>query len=168
MDVLIPNLGDIDEVEVIEITVSPGDQVQENDGLIVIESDKASMEVPCPSDGVVEEILVTVGDMVGEGHLVAKIRELDVTNSEQSDLQELPDISGEESVTNGIASPNRIDFLIPDLGNTSRATVKELSCKPGQKVTAGSKLILLEADEEELEITSEFDGVLVDVCVSEY
>ena len=167
MDVLIPNLGDIDEVEVIEITVSPGDQVQENDGLIVIESDKASMEVPCPSDGVVEEILVTVGDMVGEGHLVAKIRELDVTNSEQSDLQELPDISGEESVTNDIASPNRIDFLIPDLGNTSRATVKELLCKPGQKVTAGSKLILLEADEEELEITSEFDGVLVDVCLSE-
>ena len=47
MDVLIPNLGDIDEVEVIEITVSPGDQVQENDGLIVIESDKASKEVPC-------------------------------------------------------------------------------------------------------------------------
>jgi len=167
MDVLIPNLGDIDEVEVIEITVSPGDQLQKNDSLIVIESDKASMEVPCPSDGVVEEILVTVGDMVGEGHLVAKIRELDVTNSEQSDLQELPDISGEESVTNDIASPNRIDFLIPDLGNTSRATVKELLCKPGQKVTAGSKLILLEADEEELEITSEFDGVLVDVCLSE-
>ena len=87
MDVLIPNLGDIEEVEVIEITVSPGDQVQENDGLIVIESDKASMEVPCPSDGVVEEILVTVGDMVGEGHLVAKIRALDGTNSEQSDLK---------------------------------------------------------------------------------
>ena len=167
MDVLIPNLGDIDEVEVIEITVSPGDQVQENDGLIVIESDKASMEVPCPSDGVVEEILVTVGDMVGEGHPVAKIRALDGTNSEQSDLQELPDISGEESATNDVASPNRIDFLIPDLGNTSLATVKELLCKPGEKITAGSKLILLEADEEELEITSEFDGVLIDVCVSE-
>ena len=167
MDVLIPNLGDIDEVEVIEITVSPGDQVKENDGLIVIESDKASMEVPCPSDGVVEEILVTVGDMVGEGHPVAKIRALDGTNSEQSDLQELPDISGEESATNDVASPNRIDFLIPDLGNTSLATVKELLCKPGEKITAGSKLILLEADEEELEITSEFDGVLIDVCVSE-
>ena len=167
MDVLIPNLGDIDEVEVIEITVSPGDQVQENDGLIVIESDKASMEVPCPSDGVVEEILVTVGEMVEEGHLVAKISALDGTNSEQSDLQELPDISGEENIANDIASPNRIDFLIPDLGNTSRATVKELLCKPGQKITAGSKLILLEADEEELEITSEFDGVLIDVCVSE-
>ena len=167
MDVLIPNLGDIDEVEVIEITVSPGDQVQENDGLIVIESDKASMEVPCPSDGVVEEILVAVGDMVGEGHLVAKIRALEGTNSEQSDLQELPDISGEENIANDIASPNRIDFLIPDLGNTSRATVKELLCKPGQKITAGSKLIMLEADEEELEITSEFDGVLIDVCVSE-
>ena len=167
MDVLIPNLGDIDEVEVIEITVSPGDQVQENDGLIVIESDKASMEVPCPSDGVVEEILVAVGNMVGEGHLVAKIRTLEGTNSEQSDLQELPDISGEENIANDIASPNRIDFLIPDLGNTSRATVKELLCKPGQKISAGSKLILVEADEEELEITSEFDGVLIDVCVSE-
>ena len=92
MDVLIPGLGDIDEVEVIEITVSPGDQVQENDGLIVIESDKASMEVPCPSDGVVEEIFVKVGDMVEEGHLVAKIKARDGTNSEQADLQEVSDI----------------------------------------------------------------------------
>ena len=106
MDVLIPNLGDIDEVEVIEITVSPGDQVQENDGLIVIASDKASMEVPCPSDGVVEEILVTVGDMVGEGDLVAKIRELVGTNSEQSDLQKLPDISGEENIANEPSKDN--------------------------------------------------------------
>ena len=98
MDVLIPGLGDIDEVEVIEITVSPGDQVQENDGLIVIESDKASMEVPCPCDGEVEEIFVKVGDMVEEGHLVSKIKALDGTNSEQADLQEVSDIPIEENL----------------------------------------------------------------------
>ena len=165
MDVLIPGLGDIDEVEVIEITVSPGDQVQENDGLIVIESDKASMEVPCPSDGVVEEIFVKVGDMVEEGHLVAKIKALDGTNSEQADLQEVSDTPIEENLADDVANSNQIDFLIPDLGGASHAIVKELLCEPGQDISAGSNLILLETEEEQLAITSEFDGVLTNVLV---
>ena len=61
MDVVIPSLGDIDEVEVIEICVSVDDEVEENEGIIVIESDKASMEVPSPAGGIVREDLRVLG-----------------------------------------------------------------------------------------------------------
>ena len=85
MDVLIPGLGDIDEVEVIEICASVDDAIEENEGIIVIESDKASMEIPSPAGGIITEICVSLGEMVAEGHLVAKV---DV--SSDLELEEVP------------------------------------------------------------------------------
>ena len=72
-EVAIPDIGDAEDVEVIEICVSPGDDVAENDALIVIESDKASMEVPAPFAGAVAEILVAVGDRVNAGDAIARV-----------------------------------------------------------------------------------------------
>ena len=63
----VPDIGDEQEVEVIEILVSPGDEVNENDSLIVLESDKAAMEIPSPKAGVIKEILVKVGAQVSQG-----------------------------------------------------------------------------------------------------
>ena len=65
--VQVPDIGDEQEVEVIEILVSPGDEVNENDSLIVLESDKAAMEIPSPKAGVIKEILVKVGAQVSQG-----------------------------------------------------------------------------------------------------
>jgi len=72
-EVRVPDIGDIDAVDVIEVLVSPGDTVAEGDSLIVLESDKASMDVPAPVAGVVSEIMVSVGDQVSEGTTVAKM-----------------------------------------------------------------------------------------------
>lgn len=69
-DVLVPDIGDFKDVEIIEVNVSEGDEVGENDPLITLESDKASMEVPSPHSGKVVEIKVSVGDKVSEGSLV--------------------------------------------------------------------------------------------------
>ena len=77
VEVHIPDIGDIDEVEVIEICVAAGDSVGPEDSLIVIESDKASMEVPAGLSGIVESITVKVGDQVGQGQLIARITEAD-------------------------------------------------------------------------------------------
>ena len=74
MDILIPNLGDIDEVEGTEVCVAAGEAVAADTPLIVIESDKASMEVPAGVSGTVNEILLSVGDQVGEGTLIARPR----------------------------------------------------------------------------------------------
>ena len=72
-EVTIPDIGDAEEVEVIEICVSPGDAVAENDALIVIESDKASMEVPSPFAGTVSEVLVALADRVNAGDAIVRL-----------------------------------------------------------------------------------------------
>ena len=69
-EVRVPDIGDFDAVEVIEILVQPGDQVAPEDPLITLESDKATMDVPAPFAGTVESLAVTVGDSVSEGDLI--------------------------------------------------------------------------------------------------
>src|SRR4051794_16668476 len=70
VEVKVPDIGDFKEVEVIEVLVKPGDRVAVDQSLITVESDKASMEIPCNQAGVVRELKVKVGDKVAEGSLV--------------------------------------------------------------------------------------------------
>ena len=71
-DVLVPDLGE-DEVEVIELCVSPGDSVEAEDALVTVESDKASMDVPAPFAGTLKELCVKVGDKISHNDLLAKL-----------------------------------------------------------------------------------------------
>ncbi len=72
-EIRVPEIGDFEDVEVIEVLVAAGDSVQREDSLVTIESDKASMEIPSPFSGVIGEVAVSVGDRVGEGALLARI-----------------------------------------------------------------------------------------------
>lgn len=74
IDVEVPDIGDEEDVEIIEILVSKGDSVSAEDGLITLETDKATMDVPCPQDGEIEEMLVKVGDKVSQGSVIAKLK----------------------------------------------------------------------------------------------
>ncbi|MGM7448683.1 dihydrolipoyllysine-residue acetyltransferase [Idiomarina sp. ST20R2A10] len=74
IDVEVPDIGDEEDVEIIEILVSKGDSVSAEDGLITLETDKATMDVPCPEDGEIEEMLVEVGDKVSQGSVIAKLK----------------------------------------------------------------------------------------------
>ncbi len=65
-DIPVPDIGDFDEVEIIEVLVSPGDTIAAEDSLITLESDKASMEIPSPEGGTVKEVKVKVGQKVKE------------------------------------------------------------------------------------------------------
>ncbi|HIP80802.1 MAG TPA: dihydrolipoyl dehydrogenase [Leucothrix mucor] len=75
IEINIPNIGDFDEVEVIEVLASKGDSIQAEDSLITVESDKASMEIPSPTAGVITDIKVAVGDKVKQGSLIAMLEE---------------------------------------------------------------------------------------------
>lgn len=88
-DVLVPDIGDFKDVEIIEINVSQGDEVGENDPLITLESDKASMEVPSPHSGKVLEIKVSVGDKVSEGSLVCTM-EMEGGGASESAAEDAP------------------------------------------------------------------------------
>lgn len=73
VDVKVPNIGDFENVPIIEIQVKPGDEVNADDPLITLESDKASMDVPSPAKGKVAEILVAIGDKVSEGRAILRL-----------------------------------------------------------------------------------------------
>ncbi|HWT25296.1 MAG TPA: biotin/lipoyl-containing protein, partial [Solirubrobacteraceae bacterium] len=72
-DVLVPDIGDFSDVPIIEIMVSAGDTVAVEDPLVTLESDKATMDVPSPVEGVVQEVKVSVGDAVSEGSLLLTV-----------------------------------------------------------------------------------------------
>ncbi len=72
-EIILPDIGDFDEVEIIEVLVQPGDAVALDDSLITLESDKASMEIPSTEAGVIQEIKVKVGDRVSQGDTIAVI-----------------------------------------------------------------------------------------------
>ena len=74
-DLAVPDIGDFEAVEVIEVAVRPGAEVKPEDTLIVLESDKASMDIPAPAGGVVREVFVKVGDFVSQGSPMLKLEE---------------------------------------------------------------------------------------------
>ena len=74
-DVLVPDIGDFKDIPVIEVLVKPGDHVKAEESLITLESDKATMEVPAPFDGVIKELRVKVGDDVSEGTVILSLEE---------------------------------------------------------------------------------------------
>ncbi len=70
LEVKVPNIGDFDEVEIIEVLVAVGDKIAQEDSLITVESDKASMEIPAPAAGIVTSVKVSVGDNIAEGSII--------------------------------------------------------------------------------------------------
>lgn len=90
-EIKVPNIGDATNVEVIEILVSKGDQVKKDDSLITLESDKASMEIPSPTAGTVEDIKVKIGDRVSEGSVI-----LTISAAQEGQKEEPKEIKTEE------------------------------------------------------------------------
>ncbi|WP_323030414.1 biotin/lipoyl-containing protein, partial [Castellaniella sp.] len=81
VDLNVPDIGDFDSVEVIEILVKAGDTIQAEQSLITVESDKASMEIPAERGGVVKEILVKLGDKVSQGTPVVRVEAADAASA---------------------------------------------------------------------------------------
>ncbi len=88
VEIRVPDIGDVDKVDVIELLVAAGDTVKVDDGLITLESDKASMDVPTDVAGTVDELLVAVGDRVGEGDPIARLTVAEAGASEPEAVEE--------------------------------------------------------------------------------
>ena len=102
-EIAVPDIGDFDAVEVIEVLVGPGDAVEAEDSLITLESDKATMEVPSPVAGTIKEILIQPGDKVSEGTPLAKV---EVSGDAGGDAAEAPaDAAAEENASTPAETP---------------------------------------------------------------
>ena len=84
IEIKVPDIGDFDEVEIIEVLVAEGDSVEVNQDIITLESDKAAMEIPSPADGVIKELKVAVGQKVKQGDVIALAEAASTTTTEAS------------------------------------------------------------------------------------
>ncbi len=179
----VPDLGDAGDVEVIEIPVSVGQVVEVNDSLLVLESEKAAMEIPAPMAGVVKSIAVNLGDQVTTG---AEILTLEITETAASEpaeeaesaqpareeAQEQPETApAEDSSTvepppeSPAAASKIIDVAIPDLGTDDEVDVIEIHVQAGDSIAAEDSLLTLESDKAAMEVPSPHAGVVESVLV---
>ncbi|WP_417436089.1 dihydrolipoyllysine-residue acetyltransferase [Idiomarina abyssalis] len=124
IDVEVPDIGDEEDVEIIEILVSKGDSVSAEDGLITLETDKATMDVPCPEDGEIEEMLVNVGDKVSQGSVIAKLK---VSGGADDSEAEEDDSAKEDKSESGKESDKKSDDKDQDKGKDSGSSAKPSS-----------------------------------------
>jgi pyruvate dehydrogenase E2 component (dihydrolipoamide acetyltransferase) len=173
MDIKTPDLG-VDKAEVSEILVKVGDKVTKNQSLLVVESAKASVEVPSPVDGTIESILVTEGHTVQEGVSLftvsgASEEAAPVTKHEvveQVETAPTPITQSEQTVTREMAAPTSQSVEIPDLG-VDQAEVSEILVKVGDVVTVGQSLVVVESAKASVEIPSPLAGTVESISVNQ-
>jgi len=143
-NIYIPNIGDFDSVEVIEVMVKVGDEVKEEDALITVESDKASMDIPSPESGLVKSLDIKVGDIVKEGSLILSIEPQASKSIQQPETE--PKIEAQKQVAN----KTKVQPQSEDNVSDEEYDVAVLGSGPGGYTAAfraadlGKKVILIE------------------------
>ena len=185
-NMMVPDMGGAVDVEVIEICVAVGDVVSEGDSIVVVETDKASMEIPASSAGVIESILLKEGDTCNQGDVMVAIEAAVSAEASAS----APQVEAEvEPVAAAVVIPEEPSeavaaapsseaeteteteteqlALVPDLGGAVDVEVIEISVKVGDELAEGDSLIVLETDKASMEIPVDFDGTVLDIKVAE-
>lgn len=188
MEIKVPDLG-VDSAEVSEIMVKVGDVINVDDNIVLLESDKASVEVPATSAGTITAISLQIGDKVKEGDVILTIDSVDNSQSnttpveqsaQQTDQQadqskeakKIKETSATSSQAPSMAAPNQSQptsaeatYTLPDLGVDS-AEISEWLVKEGDTVTAEQPLVLVESDKASVEVPAPVSGKIVKFLVN--
>ena len=143
LEVRVPDIGDFADVPIIEVMVSPGDTVAEEDPLITLESDKATMDVPSPAAGTVGELKVSVGDTVSEGTVILTLEGAGADGATEDSKEQVAEPAAAEPAS---GDGQAIEVHVPDIGDFSDVPVIEVMVHPGDTVAEEDSLITLEYD----------------------
>ena len=162
-NVELPDIGDFDAVDIIEVLVKVGDSVNENDSIITLETDKATMEIPAPFAGKVAAISVKVGDKVAKGDLILTL-ESESENSEDAEANS--DNSNHRPVDkNSKSALSQKNVELPDIGDFDAVDIIEVLVKVGDSVNENDSIITLETDKATMEIPAPFAGKVAPLSV---
>ncbi|WP_286233452.1 dihydrolipoyllysine-residue acetyltransferase [Thalassotalea sediminis] len=177
--ILVPDVGG-DEVEVIEICVAVGDTLEADEGIVTVETDKASMDIPAPMAGELASLSVNVGDKIKEGDVIGELKTAGVNEApadeaepksepEQAptpapEAEEKPAESEAQSATAG--GSEVIDVLVPDIGEDGEVDVIDVLVSVGDEVQEEDGLITLETDKATMDVPSSHAGIVKEVFIS--
>ncbi len=175
-EVTVPDIGDVKDVDVIEVAVKTGQSVEKDQTLIVVETDKATMEIPSPAAGIIKDLKLKQGDKVSQGSLILVLDEsstvgaASVANSVSQPTSEnviAAEATPTKTVPEKVSAPvmaqsieREEDIRIPDIGGASGVSVIEVLVKVGDSIAKDGGLIVLETDKATMEVPSPFAGVI--------
>ncbi len=182
--ITVPDLGDAADVEIIELLVAVGDTVAENDSLMVLESDKAAMEIPAPMAGVVKSIAINLGDQVNSGSEILSLEVEGAATAEdakpeasepdqpaasksepaESETQQQAEPSAEAPSSASAQSEESV-VKVPDLGTDDEVDVIEIHVSVGDNISADDPLITLESDKAAMEVPAPQDGEVLELLI---
>ena len=177
IEVKVPDIGDFDEVSVIELLVKPGDTVKAEQSLVTVESDKASMEIPSSAAGVVKQVMIKLGDKVKQGSLIVVLESTSQSapsgqagsppsgpspGAEQGAKTSTPApaVASSPVATPGPGPAGPVEIRVPDIGDFKDVAVIEVLVKVGDTVKPEQSLVTVESDKASMEIPSSAGGVL--------
>ena len=182
IEIQVPDIGDFDEVTVIEVLVKPGDSIKADQSLLTVESDKASMEIPSSAAGIVKAVLVKLGDKVKQGSVVLSLETGDagavVAAPKEAPAQHVPGPAATNTVAPaavsavapsaspaGAAGGGPVEIRVPDIGDFKDVTVIEVLVKVGDTIKVEQSLVTVESDKASMEIPASSAGVLKELKV---
>lgn len=181
--ITVPDIGGAEGAEVVEVLVAVGDRVELEQSLIVLESDKASMEIPASQAGEVVEVRVAIGDQLSEGDAVVVVKAAGDVEAPQAQPTPTPqttaaapkqepaadDRPAGESAASASSEPELTNTVmvvpVPDIGTDGDVDLVEIAVVPGQRVEEGESLVVLESDKASMEVPSPAAGTVVKLLV---
>ena len=192
MQITTPDIG-VDKATVAEILVKVGDTITIDESIVLLESDKASVEVPSTSAGVVKSILVNQGDEVSEGAVLIELEAEDDANAVETQQADVSDKTSENTPTslpddeilqevashqpgtaakqsqapaaNSVASAT-VEVKVPDIG-VEKALVGEILVRVGDEITVDQSIVVVESDKATVEVPSTVDGTVEAIQIKE-
>jgi len=169
--ILVPDVGG-DEVEIIEICFAVGDVIEADEGIVTVETDKASMDIPAPLAGTLTSLNVAVGDKIKEGDVIGEINssESGIANDEGSRSEDTGQSASIAEATPApvtvVTSSQVIEISVPDTGEDGELEVIEVLVSAGDTIEKEDGLITLETDKATMEVPSTHAGIVKEVFIS--
>ena len=155
-EVIVPDIGS-DEVEIIEICVQVGDALEAEDSILTVETDKATMDIPAPFAGTVQELKVSVGDKISQGTLIAMMASGDAPAAEPAPAQ--PALAPAASTASAV-----VEVKVPNI-DTTDAEIIEVLVAVGDQIEEDTSVITVETDKASMDVPSPLAGTVQEVCV---
>ncbi len=182
-EIVVPDIGDFDAVEVIEVLVAEGDTIQAEDSIVTVESDKASMEIPSSASGKILKLKVELGDKIAEGTILLMLEVDDAETAEapsdktpaantpekQPETVEAKAPAKQEAATEAPAAASTTsiqEIVVPDIGDFDEVEVIEVLVAEGDIIEAEDSLITVESDKASMEIPSSSSGKVLKLKVN--
>lgn len=173
VNIQVPDIGDFDEVGVIELLVKVGDTVKAEQSLITVESDKASMEIPSSHAGVVKELKIALGDKVKQGSVIAVVESADAgaaaapaaAPAPVAAPAPAPVVAAAPAPAAAPVASGPVEVRVPDIGDFKDVAVIEMLVKVGDTIKVEQSLFTVESDKASMEIPSPAAGVLKELKV---